>query len=207
MTNINKRERLIDSASTMFHARGMAATSLADIAKHADIPIGNVYYYFKTKEDLALAALNLRREQFAYKYVQLQETIADPRQRLIEALGYYDSLREEYTKHGCPISKMIETTAGEPDAVSKLAAQCLADFVGWAEHQFGELGHGATAKTYATSLMAGIQGATVMAKAFQQPQVFSDEIARLVSWVEAMPNRRITLGKVGVKPNAESDAA
>src|ERR1700761_5835312 len=103
MTNQNKRDRLVDSAAILFHTNGLTATSLADIAKHADIPIGNVYYYFKTKEELAVAAVSKRKEQFSAAYALLEESIADPRQRLIESINYFEKVRNEYTKSGCPI--------------------------------------------------------------------------------------------------------
>lgn len=206
MTNQNKRERLIDSAAILFHQFGLTATSLADIAKHADIPIGNVYYYFKTKEELALAALNRRREQFAVSYAKLQESLDDPRQRLIEAVRHFETLRDEYTRYGCPIGKMVENAPSDNDSVAQIAAQTLADFVAWAERQFQQLGHSDAARAYATSLMAGIQGAAIMAKSFKNPQVVTDEINRLTAWLETLPNRKISLGKVGMMKTS-SDAA
>src|SRR5689334_8045686 len=104
----NKRERQIDSAASLFHKNGMHVTSLADIAKDADIPIGNVYYYFKTKEELALASTEKRREQFKAGFALLDEAIDDPRQRLIEATRYYEKVGDEYARYGCPIGKIIE---------------------------------------------------------------------------------------------------
>lgn len=199
MSNINKRDRLIESAALLFHHNGLNATSLADIAKHADIPIGNVYYYFKTKEELALAAVAKRKEQFSAAYALLEEHIDDPRQRLIESMLYFEKVRDEYTKYGCPVGKIIVDADVEKDPVVQMAAQVFEEFVGWAERQFRSLGHGNDARRYATSLMSGIQGAAIMAKAMRNPMVISDEIGRLVSWVETLPNRKIQLGKVAMK--------
>lgn len=196
MSTINKRDRLIDSAAMLFHHNGLNATSLADIAKHADIPIGNVYYYFKTKEELALAAVSKRKEQFSAAYALLEEHIDDPRQRLIEAVYYFEKVRDEYTRFGCPIGKIILDADAEKDNVVQTAAQVLSEFVTWAERQFRQLGHSADARRYATSLMAGVQGAAIMAKATRNPDIISDEIARLVGWIENLPNRKIQLGKV-----------
>jgi len=207
MNNQNKRERLIDSAATLFHHNGMNITSLADIAKHADIPIGNVYYYFKTKEELALAAVAKRKEQFTAAYKLLDEGFDDPRQRLTEALGYFDKVREEYSKYGCPVGRIIEDARVEKDVVAKTAAQIFIDFVDWAERQFKKLGHTDMARSYAISLMSGIQGATVMAKALSSPQVISDEIKRLGTWIETLPNRRIQIGKVPVAVSSNSSNA
>ena len=200
MTNQNKRERLVDSAAILFHTNGLTATSLADIAKHADIPIGNVYYYFKTKEELAVAAVSKRKEQFSAAYALLEENVVDPRQRLVEALRYFDNVRDEYTRFGCPIGKMIMDADLEKDQVVQTAAQVLTEFVSWAERQFRSLGHADDARRYAMSMVAGIQGAAVMAKATRNPNVISDEIARLVQWIELLPNRKIQLGKVAPKP-------
>jgi len=199
MINQNKRDRLIDSAAMLFHHNGLNATSLADIAKHADIPIGNVYYYFKTKEELALAAVSKRKEQFSAGYALLEEHIDDPRQRLIEAVYYFEKVRDEYTRYGCPIGKIIVDADTEKDNVVQTAAQVLTEFVIWAERQFRQLGHSSDARRYATSLMSGIQGASIMAKAARNPEIISDEILRLVNWIETLPNRKIQLGKVAVK--------
>ncbi len=195
----NKKERLIDSAGILFHRNGLMATSLADIAKHADIPIGNVYYYFKTKDDLALAATQKRREQFIAAYASLSEDIIDPRERLIEAVNYYANVRDEYSRYGCPIGKIINDTDAEKDPIAKVSSAVFADFVVWAESQFEQLGHEQDAQKYAITLMAGIQGAILMAKSFQNQQILLDEAARLISWLETIPNKKIQLGKVGIR--------
>jgi len=158
-----------------------------------------VYYYFKAKEELALAAIHKRSAQFTMAFSLLDEGVLDPRQRLIESLRYYDKVRDEYTKYGCPVGKIINDVSVEKDQIAKLAAQILSDYIDWAERQFKSLGHDADARRYATSLMAGVQGAVLMAKAFQNPQIISDEVTRLTTWLESLPNRRITLGKVGIR--------
>lgn len=200
MNSQNKRERLIDSAAALFHSNGVHVTSLADIAKHADIPIGNVYYYFKTKEELAMAAIEKRREQFNAAYALLEEALDDPRQRLIEAVRSYDKVRDEYTRYGCPVGKIIEDADIAKDNVAKAAAQILSDFVDWSARQFRCLGHpDSGAQAYAITLMSGIQGAILVAKAFNDAAIISAEVERLVGWLESLPNRKIQLGKVGLK--------
>ncbi len=199
MNTQNKKERLIDSAATLFHRNGLMATSLADIAKHAEIPIGNVYYYFKTKDDLALAATLKRREYFIAAYSLLSENIDDPRERLIESVNYYNKVRDDYARYGCPIGKIINDTDTEKDPIAQATALIFADFVAWASVQFEQLGHKQDAQKYAISLMAGIQGAILMAKTFQNTQILIDETARLIEWLESIPNRKIQLGKAGVR--------
>jgi len=202
MSNSNKRERLIDSASHLFHRFGIANTSLADIAKHADIPIGNVYYYFKTKEELALAALQKRQQLHREIRQRLDEGFDDPRQRLIEVLRFHDAMKEDYTRYGCPLGKLIIESDAQQDNVAKTSAETLMELADWAARQFALLGHEEQARMHAVSLMAGLQGGTLMAKALQDPAVYSTEIERLAQWVANMPNKRIHLGKVAMRQTA-----
>ena len=52
-----KREALLDAARTVFSRDGYAASSVDDVAAEAGIAKGTVYLYFKSKEELYLAAL------------------------------------------------------------------------------------------------------------------------------------------------------
>ena len=48
-----KRDALVGACAELFWQRGYANTSIADIAGHAGIPVGNVYYYFRSKAEMA----------------------------------------------------------------------------------------------------------------------------------------------------------
>jgi len=52
-----KRERLITAACETVYQQGIEKTTIADIAAAADIPVGNVYYYFKAKDDIIQAVI------------------------------------------------------------------------------------------------------------------------------------------------------
>ena len=53
----DKRDRLVESADRLIYEQTFHTTTLADIAKDADVPLGNVYYYFKTKEAIMEAVI------------------------------------------------------------------------------------------------------------------------------------------------------
>src|ERR687887_394281 len=60
-----KRDRLVESATALFHEQGVQRTTLAEVAERAEVPLGNVYYYFKTKDELVGAVLAGYQEQAA----------------------------------------------------------------------------------------------------------------------------------------------
>jgi AcrR family transcriptional regulator len=51
--------RLVDSATSLFVERGYAATTLADVADHADIAPRTLYLHFATKAELLLRCIGL----------------------------------------------------------------------------------------------------------------------------------------------------
>src|SRR5260370_33886362 len=54
-TKTDKRSRLIQTAVKLAYLHGFRTTSLADIAEAANVPVGNGYYYFKTKDEIGEA--------------------------------------------------------------------------------------------------------------------------------------------------------
>ena len=52
-----KRARLVAAACQLVHQQGVESTTLADIAQAGGVPLGNVYYYFKTKNDIVRAVV------------------------------------------------------------------------------------------------------------------------------------------------------
>lgn len=58
------REALLDAAESLFHDKGVARTSLEQIARHAGVTRGAVYWHFKNKADLFHALLERVRLPF-----------------------------------------------------------------------------------------------------------------------------------------------
>ena len=58
------REALLDAAEEVFLEKGVARTSLEQIARHAGMTRGAVYWHFKNKADLFQAMLGRVRMPF-----------------------------------------------------------------------------------------------------------------------------------------------
>ena len=48
------RSRIVEAALELFREHGYDGTTMRAIAKHADVSLGNAYYYFGSKDDLVL---------------------------------------------------------------------------------------------------------------------------------------------------------
>ena len=73
-----KRERLIAAARQVLYEHGIEQATLADIAVAAEVPLGNVYYYFKTKDALVSAVIEVYRNYFAELSSQLSQQDEPP---------------------------------------------------------------------------------------------------------------------------------
>src|SRR5258708_37133746 len=98
----DKRTRLIETATKLAYGRGFRETSLADIAEAARVPVGNVYYYFKTKEELAEAVVERRLEEFHAARAEW-DRLSSPKERLVAFLGSGAANRVQPARGGCPV--------------------------------------------------------------------------------------------------------
>lgn len=80
----SKRDELLQKALKIFYRNGFHATGMDMLASETGISKTSMYKYFRTKEDLILAVLRLRDENFRNWFVrQVEELASDPRDQLI----------------------------------------------------------------------------------------------------------------------------
>src|SRR5260370_42147931 len=97
----DKRTRLIETATKLAYRRGFRETSLADIAVAARVPVGNGYYYFKTKEDLAEAVVERRLEEVRAARAE-RNRLSSPKERLFAFVDTIHGNRGQLSHGGWP---------------------------------------------------------------------------------------------------------
>jgi TetR/AcrR family transcriptional regulator, cholesterol catabolism regulator len=81
------RDRIYEAAEAAFYEKSYDRATLKDIAESAGVPVGNVYYYFKNKEDLLLHILVDRIEQITVSLRAIAETDGPISHRLHAAVA------------------------------------------------------------------------------------------------------------------------
>tara|TARA_R110002073_G_scaffold326975_1_gene507317 strand:- start:27890 stop:28483 length:594 start_codon:yes stop_codon:yes gene_type:complete len=93
-----KADFLLDKGMELLWSKGYNATSVNDIVKAADIPKGSFYFYFESKEDFAVKAINKYFDQnfeMIFNILHNNEE-SSPRQRLMNFHNFRaDVLRDE----------------------------------------------------------------------------------------------------------------
>jgi AcrR family transcriptional regulator len=179
-----KRERLVDGARQVLHAHGVEGTTLADIAEAADVPVGNVYYYFKTKDDLVQAAIAAHADVIATTLAGLDRH-RTPKARLKAFVRMVTDQRELTARYGCPQGSLCSELDKRDDAVGRSCAQLMKLPIEWAEQQFRAMGR-RDAGELAVALIASYQGIALLTNTFRDPELMAREARRLDRWIDSL---------------------
>lgn len=174
-----KRERIIRSAEALFHHKGFTFTSLADIAAQAKVPLGNVYYYFKTKEDLVATVVEGRNQEVRGRHLGLEKA-ASPQKRLEAFLQRIHDEAESRAEHGCPVGGLAQEASKLGGRIAKEAASTFELMLDWVGEQYLALGYKpAEARERAVDLVAAVQGSILLGHSMGDPELIRRAMKRL----------------------------
>jgi TetR/AcrR family transcriptional regulator, transcriptional repressor for nem operon len=178
-----KRERLVASAADLLHRQGILATTLAQVAVAAEVPAGNVYYYFKTKDDLIQAVIDARIDQVR-AMLDSFEARRSPGARLKALARHWAAMADEAARYGCPFGTLCSELDRREDGLDREAAKPMSVILDWAESQFRELGE-RDPRELAITLFAGVQGGALLANAYRDPEIMTGQVRRLERWIDS----------------------
>jgi TetR/AcrR family transcriptional regulator, transcriptional repressor for nem operon len=126
MRSTSNRDYVIKVVSEMFLLRGFACTSMDDVVKRSGVSKSNIYYHFKSKDELTLAVLenyistlqNLFRGQ---SQAEEDGQLLPRLERYIEQL--IRDLAERDCVGGCPLMSLMVEVGKTNEAVRVRLAQ------------------------------------------------------------------------------------
>ncbi len=180
-----KRQRLIAAASQLLHQQGAEKTTLADIAQAADVPVGNVYYYFKTKDDIIAAVVEAHVEQSKAALASIDSSHRSPKSRLKALVGAYADQSQLIAVHGCPHGTLCSELDKRPGPRDFAVAELMRVPIEWAEEQFRAMGR-RDAHDLAVTLIAAYQGSALLSNTFRDPEILVREARRLNRWIDTL---------------------
>jgi AcrR family transcriptional regulator len=176
------REQLLQAALQVFHHQGIANTTLEAVAKESGVPKGNIFYHFKTKDDLVAAVIAARVAELELQFATA-EAEADPRQRLLALVRTGSHFKESLTVHGCPYASLAQDLEKEQSS-SNDGRPLLQMYIDFAERQFRLLGEGAQARALAEHFIASLQGSYLLAYGTGSQALLMRQLAYLERWLQ-----------------------
>jgi AcrR family transcriptional regulator len=179
-----RRERLIRRAAQRIHRHGYHRTTLADIAKSARVPAGGIYYYFKNKDSLIHAIIEMRMNELNNRLDSWND-LPDPKAKLRALVNVWRDDSEVDARYGCPLGSLCSELAKAGGAAARVAARPLERIREWSEQQFRDNGN-RDAAGLAEHLVMTLQGASLVANATRDPKALIRETDRLKTWIDTL---------------------
>jgi AcrR family transcriptional regulator len=179
--SIGKRERLVRAACSLFHQRGVERASLADIAKAARVQVGNIYYYFKSKDDIVRAVVDAHAEDLR-ECLKALERHRTPATRLVALVRAVGRTGPDMARNGCPHGTLCAELGHRDDDLPVAASVLMGIRIDWAREQFQMMGR-ADADDLAHVLVAQIQGAALLANTFRDPTELPRQTRLMQRWI------------------------
>ncbi|MBD3898200.1 TetR family transcriptional regulator [Halomonas sp. ML-15] len=160
------REALLDAAEDVFFEHGVARTSLEQIARHAGMTRGALYWHFKNKADLFMALI----ERVRMPFEELVDTLHNPHllDEPLDALRL--ALNNGFTRLEQPRSHRVHSILlhrceffsdiNPLEMQNRLAQECYQEFCAQLQraHELGQLRDDLSPETAARMLQATLGG-------------------------------------------------
>jgi AcrR family transcriptional regulator len=181
-----KRERLVAAAIQLLHEQGIERTTLADIAQLADVPPGNVYYYFKTKDEVISAVVDAHVRRVTETLAAIDARHRSPKARLKTLVRELASRSEVVAQHGCPLGSLVSEIDKRLDASHFAVTGLMRTILDWAELQYRALGQGEQSRDLAFDLLAAYEGNALLSNTFQDPSILAGAARRIERGIDAL---------------------
>ena len=190
------RQRIVESALYLFWLNGYAATGIAEILEKAEANSGSFYYFFKSKEALLIAVLDLYVESLmAVVVAPVLQRESDPIERVFGILEFYrKNLIATGCTYGCPIGRLALEIPDQQLAVHRRLAD---NFDGWTaavenclRDAKGRFPRGTDLKTLSKFVLTVMEGGVMQSRAHRSLEPFDASVAHLRNYFDLLQHRR-----------------
>lgn len=180
--NNDTRQRLIDSASSLFYARSYGHVGVKEICDVAGVQKGSFYHFFPSKQELTIAVLDAFAADFKANVLDKAfRSNLSPLQQLLSIVEYlYQRQQQMYAQNckvlGCPYGNIALELGAQDEAIRQHIDQKFQSFVATIQALLDAAvrnGEFAPCDTHATAMamFSFIEGVLLMAKTSNNPEL------------------------------------
>ena len=178
------QQKLIDSARRLIQMRGYNGFSYADVAEEVQVRKASIHHHFPAKSDLARAVVEQSRALIVEQTAALAAGDFDPEAQLRMYTSYWEKCIADASAPFCVAGMLASELPTLPDDLGNAVRSHFEDLSNWLEivltrgAQIGRFELQGSARQEAESFMAMVYGAMLMARAYGDPKVFADIVAK-----------------------------
>ena len=174
------REKILDAAQALIELRGYSALGVAEICKAAGVPKGSFYYFFESKEVLALAVIDEHWVVQRLDWERIMRSDTEPLQRLRQLFeeteaGQRAGQQSCGTVSGCLFGNLSLELSNQTEPIRERLQEIfdkqveMVDQVIAEAHRRGDVSVADTHEA-ARSVVAQLEGQVLFAKLYNNPQ-------------------------------------
>ena len=188
------RQKLLNATLHVVRSQGYAATTVDDICAAAGVTKGSFFHHFKSKDDLALAAIAYWRQMTEALFAAAPyHQPADPLDRLLGYVNFRQAiLTGEVSEFTCLLGTLVQETYHTHPHIREACEAALAAHVAalTADVEAAKKLYAPRAKwaneSVGTFMQSVLQGAFIFAKAKQTPEPAREAIDHLRRYIEML---------------------
>ncbi|GIF53559.1 TetR family transcriptional regulator [Asanoa ferruginea] len=174
------RNKILEAARTLFEQRGYSALGVAEICAAAGVPKGSFYYFFESKQALALTVID---DHWAAQRAQWEAVLradGDPLERLRDLFAATEDVQQSAKRDsgrvvGCLFGNLALEVSNQAEEIRARLQEIfdaqidLIEQVVLEAKERGEAGADVDARDAARSIVAQIEGRVLLAKLLNDP--------------------------------------
>lgn len=174
------RAKILTAAQSLIESRGYSALGVAEICKTAGVPKGSFYYFFESKEALALAVIDQHWGAQSADWERIMSSDAQPLQRMRQLFeeteaGQRAGQQSCGTVSGCLFGNLSLELSNQTEPIRERLQEIFdkqVEMVGEVIAEAQQRGDASVADTReaARSVVAQLEGQVLFAKLYNNPQ-------------------------------------
>ena len=146
--------------------------------------MGNVYYYFKTKEDICKAVITERKQELSHMLKNCCRR-REPKEALVNLIKVMISHRKELAEAGCPLGGLCQELDEDFTGLMDSADSCMKFLVDWATEQFRLMGM-KQAGELGFEFVARIEGVILLGNILSDPRKLEEQLKAVADWITGL---------------------
>ena len=190
-SNISKkgeqtRTDIIVCAGRLFYEHGFEGTSFTDIVEATGLFRGNIYHYFKTKDEILKAVIEQHLNGYREILAKWDVDHKDAKVKLIAFVEMITGRKAELVEYGCPIGSLNTELAKDRRDLQQTASALFDLFRDWLATCFREMGKANEAESLALHLLGRAQGIAVISHVYRDTKLLRHETKLLRDWINQL---------------------
>lgn len=184
--SVKLKEKIIKCTDDLLYEKGFNLMSFTDIADAANVPRGNIYYHFKTKDEVLEAVIEYRINGMKKMLDEWDKNFRTPLERLKCFAQIPINEKKRVMEYGCPMGTLNSELGKTQEPLQVIAKKQMDVFRSWLVDQFKALCPNRNADHLTEQILIRTQGMSTLTHIYKDESIISREVENIEAWLDSL---------------------